>query len=432
MLVAPIPAAPKHQHGVHMPLSDAAIRALKPGYTSKKVSDGQGLFIEVTPGGSKLFRAAYRYQGKQRLHSIGAYPAVSLAAARAELAKVKRWLVEGRDPAHEKRVEALAEKATKDATFEKVASDWIAKKAKEGKATRTIAKLQWLNGLALKGLGKRPIAEITPAEVLAVLQAVEAQGHRETARRLRGQLSEVFRFAVASALATTDPAAPLRGALAAPVVVNRAAIVEAKPFGGLLRAIDGYDGQITTRAGLQLLALTALRPGELRQGFWTEIDWEKSLWIVPTGRMKQRKPFAQPLSEQALAILTELRSITGGDDDGLIFPGYGVSGGGGKPIVRKPMSENTLGGALRRLGFGNDEHVAHGFRSSFSTLMHGTGKFNADHIEAALSHYRGDVRSIYDRNAYLHERYDIMRAWADMCDVMKAGGKVVPLKAARK
>lgn len=414
--------------GARMALTDAAIRALRPAEKTRKVSDGEGLYIEVTPGGSKLWRIAYRLGGKQRLHSIGAYPAYTLEKAREERRKLKRWLAEDRDPAHEKRVEAIAKAAERDATFKKVSAAWIDRKRKEGKAPRTIAKLEWLNGIAVPKIGNRPVAEITPAEILAVLQAVEAQGHRETARRLRGQLSEIFRYAVASTLALSDPAAPLRGALTAPVVVNRPAIVEAKPFGGLLRAIDGYEGQITTRAGLQLLALTALRPGELRLAHWDEIRWEEALWVLPVGRMKQRKPFAQPLSRQALAILTELRTYTGGDDNNaLIFPGFGKSGGGDKPLVPKPMSENTLGGGLRRLGFGNEEHVAHGFRSSFSTLMHGTGRYNPDHIEAALSHYRGDVRSIYDRNTFLHERVPLMQAWADMCDAMKAGGKVVPL-----
>lgn len=421
-----------------MPLTDVAIQSLKPGAKSRRMSDGHGLFIEVTPGGSKLWRVAYRYGEKQRLHAIGPYPEHSLVDARKERTKLRAQLAAGLDPAIEKRREAAAEKQRKVNTLAVVADDWINRKVAEGKAARTIDKIKWLVKIVTDRIGEYPVSDIRASDLLPILRAVEKAGKRETARRLRGTLSEIFRFAVACGLADQDPAAPLVGALAAPIVKHRAAVVEPIPFGGLLRAIHAYDGQITTQAGLRLLALTALRPGELRAAQWAEINFDEALWVIPAGRMKQRKPFAVPLATQALAILRDLHEITGAG--ALVFPGYGKSvqrpAPGEEPVktalVQRCISENTLNAGLRRLGYGADEVVSHGFRSSFSTLMHATGKFPADHIEAALAHYRGDVRSVYDRNTFLHERRALMQFWADKCDTLRTGGDVVPIKRKAK
>ncbi len=409
-----------------MPLTDIAVRTAKPSQTVQKLSDGGGLQLWVTPSGSKLWCLAYRdLSGKQKKLSFGAYPAVTLAKAREERGKAKTLLASGIDPGQhaktEKANKAVAEANNEANTFAALATELLAKKKREGKASNTIGKREWLYGLAGDAFGKRPIADITAQEILRVIQVVENKGLLETARRMRSSIGEVFRFAVATGRATHDPTFAIRGALAKPTVRHHAAITEAKALGGLMRAIDAFQGQPTTIAALKLMALLFPRPGELRLAEWKEFDIANAVWIIPAARMKMRREHRVPLPPQVLAVLESLRPITGHGD--LVFPGI-VS-------VKKPISENTMNVALRRMGYGQDEMTAHGFRAAASTLLNESGKFSADAIERALAHQDKDaIRRTYARGEYWSERVKMAVWWADHLDALRDGAKVVPFRRA--
>lgn len=289
--------------------------------------------------------------------SIGSYPVISLADAREARDRAKGQLAKGIDPSSQKRLDALNAANARATTFEVVAAELIEKKRREGRAHRTLEKLRWLYDLAKPHIGARPIAEITAPEILVALRGIESRGQLETAKRLRAVIGEAFRYGVATGRAIGDPTSALKGALTAPTVTHRAAITDPKQFGGLLRAIDGFSGQPTTRAALQLMALLFPRPGELRQAEWSEFDLDGGVWSIPAERMKMRKPHIVPLPPQAVAILRELHPITGRGK--LVLPGYGVSGGEGRRIEQRPLSENTMNAALRRMGFASEEMSAH-------------------------------------------------------------------------
>lgn len=267
--------------------------------------------------------------------------------------------------------------------------------------------------LALPILGERPIGEIGSPDVLAVLRKVEERGRHETARRLRALVGQVFRYAVATGRASGDPTVALRGAISVPVVRHRPAITNAADFGGLLRAIDGYGGDAGTRIALQLLALTFVRPGELRNAAWPEFDLDAGVWIVPAARMKMRREHRIPLTRQAIKLLEELRPLT--SRYRLLFPG--------QRTTERAISENTLNGALRRLGYTQDQMTAHGFRAAASSILNESGKFNPDAIEVQLAHQEADaVRRAYKRAQYWDERVRMMTWWADRCDELRQGG----------
>lgn len=407
-----------------MPLSDVAIRSAKPGEGIRKLSDGGGLQLWVMPNGSKLWRLAYRLHGKQKLMAIGPYPAYSLAQARSAREDAKAILARGVDPSGKKRADKRAAADARGNTFEKIAAELVAKKRREGKATATLGKLEWLFGIANAEIGKRAIVEITAAEVLAALRKVEGRGNLETAKRLRSVIGEVFRYAIATGRASNDPTFALRGALTAPTVKHRAAITDPKELGALLRAISDFKGQPTTIAALKLMAYLFPRPGELRQAEWKEFDLDKAVWTIPASRAKMRREHRVPLPPQAIAILSELRMITGRSE--LAFPGYGRSGGEGRRVAPRPISENTLNGALRRMGYTADDMTAHGFRSAASTLLNESGKFSADAIERALAHQDADaVRRAYARGEHWQERVRMMTWWADYLDALRDGAKVI-------
>jgi len=405
-----------------MPLTDLTIRGFKPAEKPYKKSDGGGLQLRIMPTGSKLWVLIYRNaQGKQRKLSFGSYPVVTLEKARAKRMAAKALLADGIDPFEHEKAHKAHKLESEAHTFATVAAELLAKKKREGKASNTIGKREWLYSLAGDAFGKRPIADITPPEVLKALQAVEATGRLETARRMRSSIGEVFRFAIATGRATFDPTFALRGALAKPQVTHRAAIVEPKRFGELLRAIDAFQGQPETIAALKLMALLFQRPGELRQAEWREFELCKAVWNIPASRMKMRRDHRVPLPRQALAVLHDLHAITGRGD--LVFPGI-VS-------ARKPISENTLNIALRRMGFGAEEMTAHGFRATASTLLNEAGLFLPDAIEAAQSRMdRNAVRSIYARGDYWEERVRMAQWWADHLDTLRKGADVVPMRRA--
>ena len=407
-----------------MPLSDVAIRAAKPAATVQKLSDGGGLQLWLMPNGAKLWRLAYRFAGKQKKLAIGRYPAISLSEARAKRQEAKAHLIAGRDPSIQKQADKAQALEAQGQTFAKVAAELLDKKRREGKAANTLSKLEWLHGLANAAIGDRPVAEVTAAEVLSALRKVEGKGRLETAKRLRAVIGEVFRYAIATARAENDPTFALRGALSAPVVKHRAAITDPVQLGGLMRAIGGFQGQPSTNAALKLMAYLFPRPGELRMAEWREFDLDKAVWTIPAARAKMRREHRVPLPRQVLAILKQLQAITGAGR--LVFPGYGISGGQGRKVEQRPISENTLNGALRRMGFSQDEMSSHGFRASASTLLNESGKFSADAIERALAHQDPDaVRRAYARGEHWQERVTMAQWWADQLDAWRDGAEIL-------
>lgn len=393
-----------------MALTKSQIDKAAPAAGTVKVSDGGGLQLWIKPNGTKLWCLAYRFGGKQRKLSFGEYPAVGIIEARERRDAAKRAISEGVDPAEQRRAEKAARKAQAAATFDVVADEYLAKLKRDGRMDNTVDKNRWLLDFARTEIGKRPIDEIKAPDILPILKKLEDRGRRESARRLRSTIGSVFRYAVATARAESDPTPTLRGALSPPKSEHRAAVYDPKKLGGLLRAIDGFDGQPTTRAGLQLLALLAPRPGELRMAEWSEFDLDGAVWSIPAGRMKMRRPHSVPLSTQAVAILKDLYKLTG--TGRLTFPSV--------RSTARPISDGTFNAALRRLGYKKDEVTAHGFRATFSTLANESSQWNPDAIERQLAHVDSDdVRRAYARGAYWDERVKLVQWWADYLDTLR-------------
>jgi integrase len=377
-------------------MSLTAIQITKAKASDKlyKLSDGQGLQLHIFPNESKLWRLAYRFDGKQKLLALGAFPEVGLKDARDAKDTARKLLAGGIDPSQQRRLDNAVRAVERTNTFEAIAGELVTKKKKEGRSQATITKIEWLLRLT-KDLGNRPITEIKPVEILNVLREIEEKGNYETATRLRSTISEVFRLAVASGRAESDPSRDLRGALVTPTVTPRAAIIDPKGFGGLLRSIDGYEGSAVTGMALKLLALTCVRPGELRAGEWSEIDLDGQIWTIPAARMKMRKAHKVPLARQAVDILTTLKPISGNGK--LMFPSVRSS--------QRCMSENTLNAALRRLDYAKDEMTAHGFRAAASSILNESNVWSVDAIENQLAHVETNkfVRRICEPNTWTNE-----------------------------
>ena len=295
-----------------MPLTDTTIRNAKPRKAFYKLFDGGGLYLIVHPNGGRYWRFDYRSGGKRGTLAFGVYPTVSLAEARDKRDKAKKQLATGINPSEQRKLDRLAAESAGKNTFRAIAEQWLAKRGREGRARVTLEKYKWLLELAYPALGNCPIAEIDPPQLLNVLRGVEGRGRYETAIRLRSTCGQVFRYAIAIGYAKRDPSADLRGALTTPIVNHRAAVTQPKVIGAMLRAIDGYDGYAVTLAALRLAPLVFVRPGELRSAEWSEIDFGGAEWKIPAGKMKMRRPHRVPLSRQALAILRDLQSLTGG------------------------------------------------------------------------------------------------------------------------
>ncbi|MCZ8185033.1 MAG: integrase arm-type DNA-binding domain-containing protein [Beijerinckiaceae bacterium] len=401
-----------------MPLTDTAIRNAKPGEKIIKLSDGGGLQLWVMPNGSKLWNLAYRdLQRKQRKLSFGIYPGVGLADARKKRDEAKALLASGVDPSQQKRIDKLTKAISIATTFRAVAEEYLDKQKREGRAEATVAKNRYLLEQAYPGIGERPISEIQPAEILAILKSLERRGILHAAKRVRGIIGAVFRHAVTHQKADSDPSGFLKGAIVAPKVKHRAAILDPLALGAFIRAVEEFDGQLTTKAALRLLPLVFTRPGELRMAEWREFDLANALWVIPAARTKMRRDHEVPLARQAVAILTELHTLTGRGR--LVFPGLRT--------VERPISENTMNASMRRMGYSNDDVTAHGFRATASTLLNQSGKFSPDAIERALAHQDPDaVRRAYNRGAYWQERVDMAQWWADYLDILRKGGEVIP------
>ncbi len=402
-----------------MTLTDSTIKNAKPRAAQYKLHDEKGLFAIVRPTGGKLWRFKYRYQGKEQQLSLGTYPDVSLKDARQGRDKARQMLAEGKDPSGEKKRARLIEALNAGNTFKAVAEEYIEKQRREGRAEATLVKARWHLSL-LKALHARPIADVEPVELLAELRKIEKVGHHEAARQVRAFASRVFCYGVATTRCKQDVAAPLVRALTTPKVTHRAAILDPAKVGELLRAIEGFDGQITTKLALRLAPHVFVRPGELRHADWSEIDFENAKWVIPGAKTKMRRDHHVPLSAQSLAILQEARLVTG--PTGLIFPGL--------RSAKRPMSENTLNAALRRMGYSKDEMTAHGFRATASTLLNESGKWRPDVIERALAHVEpGKIRRAYNHAEYWGERVAMAHWWSDYLDTLRSGAKVIPLVA---
>lgn len=366
-----------------MVLTVFAIEKAKPREKPYKLSDGNGLALLVQPNGSKLWRFRYRFGGKENMLTFGPFPAVTLASARRKRDDARRLVAEGIDPAQQRKAEKAAATTTAENTFGVLAAEYIGKLKEQGNAASTIEKNRWLLEDLATPLASRPVAEIKPAEILDLLKRIEKSGRRDTARRLRGTIGSVYRFAIANLKAETDPTYPLRGALLQPIVQHRAAITDERQLGALMRSIDEYDGWRTIRGALLLLALTMTRPGDVRHMKRSEIIFPKSIWRIPAERMKMRRPHDVPLSRQALAVLGEVWDLSQHE---LVLPSI--------RSLRKPLSENAMNSALRRMGYDQSEMTAHGFRSSASTILNERG-FNPDVVEAALGHEdQNEIRRI--------------------------------------
>jgi integrase len=404
-----------------MPLTDTTCRTSKSREKPYKLSDGGGLYLQVEKNGSKLWRHAFRFDGKQKLVALGAYPIVSLAEARAGRDANKSLLARGVDPSVQRKIDRGAARIARSNTFRIVADELLEKFKIEGDDPKTLEKKKWLLGFVNADLGERPIAEIKAPELLEVLRKIERRGRFDTARRARSLAGRVFKFAIATNRAERDPSTDLAGALISPKIQHRAAITEPKAVGALLRAIDGLDGQPTTRAALQLIAVTFVRPGELRHAEWKEFDIPSAVWNIPAEKMKMNRPHRVPLSRQAVALIKDLQEITGSSR--YLFPQI--------RSWHRPISDGTLNAALRRLGYSKTEMTAHGFRSTASTLLNESGKWNADAIERQLAHLEtNEVRGAYIHSAeFWQERVRMMRWWADELDRLRGLGRVVKIRA---
>ena len=403
-------------------LTATAVRNAKPGDKARKLFDGGGLYLEVTPAGGRYWRMKYRHGGKEKRLALGVYPEVTLAEARKGRDTARALLREGVDPMAKRKAASARSKLSTAETFEAIGREWLeSQRAKLAPAT--FAKSEWmLADNVFPWIGSLPIADIDAPTLLAVLRRIEARGANETAHRTREKCGQVFRYAIATGRATRDPSADLRGALAPIVRTSRAAITDPAQVGELLRAIDGYTGQFVTRCAMRLAPYLFVRPGELRHAEWSEIDLDGALWRIPAHKMKMREAHTVPLAPQAVAILRELQPLTGRGR--YVFPSLRTPA--------EPMSENTVNAALRRLGYEKDTMTGHGFRAMASTRLNELG-WAPDVIERQLAHAeRNKVRAAYNRAQYLAERQKMMAAWADYLDGLRAGAKIIPIKRKTK
>ena len=382
-----------------------AIEKTKPQDKPILLTDGNGLHLLINPNGSRLWRLRYRFGGKQNLLSLGSFPDVSLAEAREKRDEARKLIAKGINPSQQRKDDKRAAGTAAQNTFAVIAAEYIENLKARNATESTVSKNRWLLEDLASPIADKPITEIKPADILEVVKRVEKSGRRDTARRLRGTVGSVFRFAIATLRAENDPTFALRGALLPPNVQHRPAITDEKKLGALWQSINEYDGWPTLKACLQLTALTMSRPGEVRLMKKGEISFPKATWQIPAERMKMRRPHDVPLSTQALAIIREVWDLPSSE---LLLPSIRSH--------QRPLSENAMNSALRRMGYAKDEMTAHGFRSSASTILNERG-YDKDVIEAALAHQDDDdVRASYNRARYWDQRVKMLQDWADLLD----------------
>ena len=389
-----------------MPLTDAKVRALKPATTPYKLSDGEGLFVLVTIGGSRLWNLAYRFNGKQKTLALGKYPAVSLLDARRRRDAAKQLVLLGRDPSVERKAERRKRSIAASNTFEAVANEWFEKN--EGRWVKSYSSRlrSRLDDDLLPALGNRPISEIEPLEVLDAIRRIERRDAIEMAKRVMQMASGIFRYGVATAMCSRDPTTDLRGALMPARSPKHRMALPATELPAFIEALDSYDGELVTKLGMKLLVLTFVRTSELRFARWSEFEELGSaepLWRIPAERMKMRRAHLVPLAPQAVAVLEDLRRRTGNSQ--YLFPAS---------TKLEVISENTLLFALYRLGY-HGRATVHGFRSTASTVLN-EAHFNRDWIEMQLAHFDGSVRGVYNAAEWLPSRRKMVLWWADYLD----------------
>ena len=387
-----------------MSLSDAKIRNAKPQTKPYKISDGEGMFLLVTPTGGKYWRFKYLFAGREKLLALGVYPEVSLGEARERRAQARKTLAAGTDPGEAKQAAKREAKLKCENSFEAVAREWFEQRKHEWAASSARTMKIRLDRYLVPKLGHRPIADITAPEILSMLRGIEGKGVLDTAKRVMQACGQIFMYAIATGRAERNPVPDLRGALKAPVTKHHA-YLKAAELPDFLEKLVGYDGALQTRLALKFLMLTFVRTNELRAAEWTELDFDKAEWRIPAERMKMKELHIVPLSAQAVAVLRELQQHTGTRK--YVFPN--------QHNLQTFMSENTMLYALYRMGY-HSRTTGHGFRSTASTILNENG-FVPDVIERQLAHgERNKVRAAYNHAQYLPERRKMMQWWADYLD----------------
>ena len=404
-----------------MPLNDLKARTAKPKEKPYKLSDFDGLYLLVTEKGHKWWRFRYRFDGKEKLLSLGTYPEISLADARLRRDEARRQVAHGIDPGAVRKAQKQAETEETE-TFEVIAHEWHTKFTPTWTSGHAATIMSRLERDLFPWIGKRPINQIKAPELLGVLRRVESRGALESAHRIRTIAGQVFRYAVATGRAERDPSGDLKGALPQPREKHHAAITEPKEVAPLLRSLDGYQGHFVVKCALRLAPMFFVRPGELRNAEWAEIDLDEAVWNIPANKMKMKQAHIVPLCRQAVEILTELKEVTGASS--YVFPS-------GRSFVR-PMSNNAVNAALRRMGYDKDTMTGHGFRAMARTILDEVLHIRPDYIEHQLAHAVRDPNGrAYNRTAHLEERRKMMQTWADYLDGLKAGAVVVPFRTAK-
>lgn len=411
--------------------SDATIKAAKPQAAPYRLSDGSGLYLLVRPDGKRWWRLDYTHEGKRKTLSLGTYPDTGLALARTKAAKERELVAAGTDPSEARKVKKtrqadaleterrLAEGIPLADSFEAIAREWFDKFSAGWVAGHGDKIIRRLERDIFPWLGASPISEIKAPDLLSALRRIEDRGAIETAHRALQNCGQVFRYAIATGRAERDISADLRGALVPVSKTHLPAITDPKQIGGLLRSLDGYAGFFVTKCALRIAPLVFVRPGELRKAEWAEIDLDNAEWTIPAERMKMRQPHLVPLSRQAVEILRELHAVTGRGQ--YVFPGARTNG--------RPMSDNAVLAALRRMGILKEEMTGHGFRAMARTVLDEVLGFRPDWIEHQLAHAVRDPNGrAYNRTAHLEKRREMMQAWADYLDALKVEN-VVPFKA---
>ena len=400
-----------------MSLTDVTVRKAKASGKTRKFFDERGLYLEVSPSGSKWWRLKYRFAGKEKRLALGVYPDVGLKVARERRETARQQIANGVDPGEHRKAQKLARNEQAENSFEVVAREWFAKYATTWAASHSDRTMRRLERDVFPWIGSRPICDIRAPEILTVLRRIEARGAGETAHRALSNCGQVFRYAVATGRADRDPSGDLRGALSRVKKSHFAAKTEPEEVAGILRALDGYEGTLTVRCALRLMPLVFVRPGELRNAKWADINLEEKQWrYIVT---KTNTPHIVPLSRQVMEILHELHPLTGGGQ--YVFPSPRTN--------TRPMSDNAILAAMRRIGIDKEEMTGHGFRAVARTILDEVLGVRPDYIEHQLAHAVRDPNGrAYNRTAHLPERRKMMQQWADYLDRLKAGAKVIPIK----
>jgi integrase len=398
-------------------LTELSLKNAKPGPTTRRMSDGSGLFLEINKNGSKYWRMAYRFAGKQKLLAFGVYPSVSLIKAREAAQNAKKELAEGKDPGIIRKIDKLI--GDRNDSFQFVAYEWLEKFKNQWSDTHLKSISGRLKLHVFPWIGDRPVGEITAPEMLSVLRRIEARGHLENAHRALTNSGQVFRYAIATGRAERNPCADLKGAIPPPSVKHMSSITDPKEVGELMRAISRYPGSTLTRCALQLTAYVFLRSKEIRFAEWSEIDFDKQEWHIPIKKMKGSKKDKDanltafhlvPLASQVINLLQEAHALSGKGK--YVFPGLRSSD--------KPLSDATLTNALRRMGYTQEELHVHGLRATARTLIRQELGFDEEPIERQLAHaVKGPLGAAYNRANFIEERRKMMQAWADYLDSLK-------------